>query len=83
MTNPLKMFNPEECIFIGDINELQQTLQETTRRKIEAETKLSTMSKEDEFYNLQESYLKLCQSWEDKLRKELIKRIPEDQQRLV
>jgi hypothetical protein len=83
MTNPLKMFNPDECIFIGTLNELQQTLQETTRQRIRAEEKISKMSKNDEHYDLFLGYLKLCQSWEDTLTEELIKKFPKEQQRLL
>ena len=83
MTNPLKMFNPEECIFIGNLNELQQTLQETTRQRIRAEEKISTMCKDNENYDLFLGYLKICQSWEDALTDELIKKFPKEQQRLL
>jgi hypothetical protein len=83
MTNPNKMFNPDECIFIGSLNELQQTLQETKRQRIRAEEKILTMHPEDENYNLFLGYLKICKLWEDELIKELIERIPEDQQRLL
>ncbi len=83
MSNSLKQFNPNECVFIGSLNELQQTFQETRRQRIKAKNKISTMNKEDENYNLFLGYLKLCKSWECEILKELNKIIPEDQQRLL
>ena len=79
----IKAFNPYECLFIGTINELQQTLQETTRARIQAENKLLNISKDDESYDLYKSYLRLCKEWESSLTEELIKRIPKDQQKLL
>jgi hypothetical protein len=80
INNKIKQFNPDECLFIGTINELQQTLQETIRARINAENKLATMNKNNETYYLYKSYLKLCKKWEESLTEELIKRMPEDQQ---
>lgn len=80
INNKIKQFNSDECLFIGTINELQQTLQETIRARINAENKLATMNKNNETYDLYKSYLKLCKKWEESLTEELIKRMPEDQQ---
>jgi len=50
-TDMIKAFNPDECLFVGTINELQQTLQETTRARIQAENRLLKISKDDESYD--------------------------------
>ena len=60
--NKIKQFNPDECLFIGTINELQQTLQETIRARINAENKLATMNKNNETYGLMTSPGKLLKN---------------------
>jgi len=79
----IKAFNPDECLFVGTLNELQQSLQEVIRQRIKAENKLSKMRQEDEYYNIRNEYLKICQSWENTLTDELIKRMPKDQRKLL
>lgn len=66
--------------FEGSLNDLQQALTETIRQRIQAENRLNSMDGSDEWKGLQATFVELCKSWEDELSKELIERIPKDQQ---
>jgi hypothetical protein len=66
--------------FEGSLNDLQQALTETIRQRIQAENRLNSMDGSDEWKGLQTTFVELCKSWEDELSKELIERIPKDQQ---
>lgn len=81
-----RILNPDECEFDGSINDLQACLTETRRQRIQAELKLSEMKtkppNDEVAYQIQVGFIRICQSWEDKLQEELDLRLPKEQQQL-
>jgi hypothetical protein len=79
-----RVFNPQECEFEDTLNNLQICLTEIRRDILRTEDRLNKISPDGSLpsdenaagqYILWSAFLKVCQSWEDKLSKDLEERM--------